>query len=462
MNKIKIIATINNSSNSLEVIEKLILNGVDAIKINMNDVNFDDARKIIDSIKTLNKKLDTGIGIIVEIGEPKLHLGKMNTSSYFKTGDKIRIYTIDTIGDSTKASINNKEAFNDVFRDNYIYTPHTKLKVYDKGDDYIICEVLSGGDVFSYDEVYINKEINAPYLRIKDIKDIEFASTMKVDYIMLPHVKSIDDVMQVTDLLIGLKNDHTSIISKIDSKEATNNIDEIIKISEGILIDRNSLSMEIPMERIPGIQKTIINKSLRSGKVSLVSIDLPDNTPSRIEVQDIANACLDGVDAILINDNINHENLPIKQMKSLESILKEVEDSIDYEAMLYNANKDEGSDITGMIASNVAMTSFKLKCKAIIAPTITGYTARKISRFRPQAPIIAVSPNMETVTSLSIHFGIAPVLIDDLASLDKIIKTSESIAACLIELKHGDKIIITGGYPFKETKNTNFMKIEEI
>lgn len=466
MNKIKLVSSVDSRAVDETVVQKLILNGVDAIKINMNEVSKEDARNIIGITRILNRKLDTGVGIVLEIGSPLIHIGRIQDGeTVFKTDDKIRLYVTDVLGDETKVSVNYPEIIEEVSKNNIITIGNVKLKVTDKGYDYIICEVIDGGIVKEYEKLQIDSGTHTAFLRVKDVKDIEFASEMKVDYLILPRVSNNEDVMQVTDMLIGLRNDHTNVITRVDSKDVIDDIDDIIKTSDGILIDRNNLSMEIPLERIPGLQKNIVNKCLTNGKISLASIDIPLNSkkdPNRVEVQDIANASLDGVDALLINEVVEPDGDYVSSIKKLESILGEIETSIDYDAMYENASREENTDVTGTIATNVASTANRLKCKAIITPTITGYTARKISRFRPVCPIIAVSPNSDTVTSLSLYFGVNPVLIDDLDSLDRIIKISESITKGLISVKKGDKIIITGGYPFKESKSTNFMKIEEM
>lgn len=465
MNKIKVVGTIGSVTDALDVIKNLILNGVDAIRIDMNIFTRKDAEELINDVKALNKKLDTNVGIILNIGMPTIRLGRIQGGeAYFKAGDKVRLYVTDELGDETKAAIDYKDLINDVNKkDTIIIDKNVKMTVFDVGNDYIVCEVFKGGSIHDYDLVSLDTHSN--FLRVKDVKDIEFASTVDADYIELSHVNSSEDVLLVTDMLIGYKNDHTSVISRIETEEAIDDIDNIVKTSDGVLIDRNKLSLVIPMERIPGLQKSIIGKCRRIGKISTVSVDIPVNTndvPSRIEVQDIANASMDGVDAIILNDKIKVNSPYVNSIKKIESILKEIELSIDYTSMFEEALRDENIDVTGMIASNVAATANKLKCKAIIAPTVTGYTARKISRFRPCCPIIAVSPNYETVTALSLQFGVNAVLIDDLYSLDKIIKISEAITKGLIPTQKGDKIIITGGYPFKESKNTNFMKIEEL
>ncbi len=467
MNKIKVVGTIGSDAIDEQIIHDLIINGVDAIKMNMCEIAREDVRKAIEIIRTLNKRLDTGVGVMLEIGSPLIRLDRLiGGEAYFKTADKIRLYTTKVLGDETKASINYPDFVEEINRDDIVTIGgNVKLKVYDKGSDYVICEVIKGGTINDYATVYFKNDSNAPFLKVKDIKDIDFASEMNVDFISLPHVKTNEDVMQVTDMLIGMQNDHTNVLARIDNEAAFDDIDDIVKASDGIVIDRNGLAMEVPAERIPGMQKIIIGKCLRMGKLAIASIDIPLNStdiPSRVEVADIATSVSDGVDALEIYEQIDVKAPFIASIKTLETILKEVEANIDYVTMCENASREEATDVTGMIASNVAMTANRLDCKAVIAPTITGYTARKISRFRPSCPIIAVSPSLDTVTSLSLNFGVNPVLIDDLNSLDKIIKVSENITKGLIQLKRGDKIVITGGYPFKESKNTNFMKIEEI
>ena len=184
--------------------------------------------------------------------------------------------------------------------------------------------------------------------------------------------------------------------------------------------------------------------------------------PTRAEVSDIANAVLDGADAVELCGETTIGKYPVQTLQMMEKIIKSAELDINYNYLMEQAIKTEKRDMTGTLSYSVAGCANKLQCKAIFAPTISGYTARKISRFRPFCPIIAISPNVETVKSLALHFGVIPVLVDELNSLDKIIKKSKEVGIKLIDLKKDDKIIITGGYPFKEVKHTNFMKIEEI
>jgi len=204
-----------------------------------------------------------------------------------------------------------------------------------------------------------------------------------------------------------------------------------------------------------------------AGKISIVATEMissMENTlrPTRAEVSDIANAVLDGCDAVMLSNETTIGRYPIETLQTMEKIIEESENDLDYIELMDKACRTEKQDITGIISHSVANSATRLKAKAIIAPTMSGYTARKMSRFRPSCPIIAISPNENTVRSLNLYFGVVPVLGKGLDSIDKVTKESKKLAIELLDLEENDKIIITGGYPFKEVKHTNFMKIEEI
>ena len=233
------------------------------------------------------------------------------------------------------------------------------------------------------------------------------------------------------------------------------------------MIARGDLGAEIPLERIPGIQKKIISKCHSRGIISIVATELLSNMtnldrPTRAEVSDIANAVLDGTDAVMLSGETTVGKYPVEALNMMEKIIKAAERDIDYNSVLQKSIQTEKRDVTGTLAYSVAGCALNLQCKAIFTPTMSGYTAKKISRFRPVCPIIAPSPNVGTVKSLALNFGVYPVLIDDLKSLDAIIEKSKKLAQEMLALTTKDNIIITGGYPFKKVKTTNFMKIEEI
>ena len=373
------------------------------------------------------------------------------------------------LGDSTKFSISYPNLINEIKVNSLIKINDglIELKIIDKEINYLLCEVIIGGFIEDGKGVNVPVHLNIPFLRQKDIEDIELANELNVDYLALSHVRSYEDVLSVNDMLINLGNDHMAIISKIENEHALEELDEIIRNSEGIMVARGDLGVELPMERIPRIQKMIINKCHIEGKISIVATELLSSMenivrPTRAEVADIANAVLEGTDAVMLSGETTIGNYPVETMDVMSKIIESTEQDQNYYEFLDTSMRSEKQDITGSVAYSAVECAIRLKCKAIVTPTISGYTARKISRFRPSCPIIAITPDINVVKNLSLYYGIYPVLEHDVNSFDKIMKISKEKAKNILKLEEKDKIIITGGYPFKEVKHTNFMKIEEV
>lgn len=471
MNKTKIVATVGPATASKEMLKSLIINGTDVIRINMSHADHSFPRQIVDKVSEINKELNTYTAIMLDIKGPLVRAGKfVNGQAFFKKDDKIRIMTEEVLGDCTKFSTDYPGLINDV-------DDHTILKVDDgtiefevieKGYDYILCQVIKEGIISNHKSInVINTTLRRPYLSSDDISAIKLAHEMNVDFLALSFVSTYENVLDVNDLLINLGNNHIDLIAKIENASAVNDINNIIKVSDGIMIARGDLGVEVPMEKIPGIQKKIITKCHIAGKVSIVATELmstmeKNDHPTRAEVSDIANAVLDGTDAVMLCGETTIGKYPIETIKMMEKVLASAEKDIDYLYLMDQASKTESNDTTGVLAYSVAGSAVRLQCKAIFAPTISGSTAKKISRFRPSCPIVAISPNMSTIKSLSLHFGVYPVLIDDLRTLDSIIEKSKKIAIEGLNLQPGDNVIITGGYPFRKVKHTNFMKIEQL
>ncbi len=470
MNKTKVIATIGPSTDTIEMIEKLITNGVDVIRINTSHASINFCREIIEKLDIVNNKLKSNIALMLDIKGPIIRSGKFeNGSAFYKKGEKIRIYTTPVLGDYTKFSID-YDIVSAIQVGQTITADDGKieLQVISKGSNSLACEVIKEGILSNYKSINIpDLKLNRPYISERDKEYIEFAVTNDVDFLALSFVRTADDVLDVSDLLINFDNDHIGIIAKIENSSAVDEIDKIIKVSDGIMIARGDLGVEIPIEKIPGIQKKIISKCHKAGIISIVATELLSNMadnlyPTRAEVSDIANAILDGTDAVMLSGETTVGKFPIEALKMMEKVIKSAELDIDYDLLLDIASKTEETSTTGSIAYSVASCANKLKCQAIFTPTVSGFTARKISRFRPMCPIVAISPDVKTVKSLALNFGVCPFLINELKTLDSIIEKSKKFAVAALSLEDKDKILITGGYPFKKVKHTNFMQIEEI
>lgn len=471
MNKTKVIATIGPATSSVEMIKSLILSGTDVIRLNMGHSSSDFCRDIIGKVNQINQELGTYVSIMIDIKGPLVRVGKfLEGHAFFKQNDKIRVFMNPVLGDCTKFSIDYPNLINEAEKGMVIKIDdgQVELEILEVGSDYLLCSVQKEGMISDYKNVNVpGIKMNRPYLSQDDKQVIRFAHDMNVDFLALSFVRSSEDVLDVNDLLINMGDDHIGLIAKIENQLAVDDIDNIIKVSDGVMISRSDLGVEIPMERIPGIQKKIITKCHSAGIISIVATELlatmtSMNHPTKAEVSDIANAVLDGTDAVMLCGETTVGKYPLETLRMMEKIIKSAELDINYGYLMDIAAKTEKKDTTGTLAYSVAGCASRLQCKAIFAPTISGYTAKKMSRFRPTCPIVAISPNIETVKSLALHFGIYPILIDDLKNIDDIIDRSKEIASQVLGLEKGDTVIITGGYPFKKVKHTNFMKIEEI
>lgn len=470
MKKTKIIATIGPASKDEEILRELILNGMDIARINMTHANYKFCEDIIAKINKINKDLNTYTAIMLDLKGPDICVGEFTGgSAYLNKGDKIRIYDEEILGDSTKFSVSYSNFIKDVKTNTTIKLSDglMELVVLEKGIDYLLCEVIVGGFIEDNKGVNVmDTKLNIPFLSKKDKEDIRFADKMKVDFLALSFISSYEDVLEVNDMLIELKNDSIGIISKIENEAAIDDIDEIIRNSDGIMVARGDLGVEIPMERVPGVQKSILNKCHIEGKSSIIATEMMSSMetsirPSRAEVSDVANAVLDGVDVVMLSGETTIGKYPVETLATMAKIVEASEDDVNYYDFLDRTMRTEKQDITGSIAYNVVDSANRLKIKLIMTPTMTGYTARKISRFRPISPIIALCPDERIVKNLSLYYGVYPVLIGDIKSFDKMMAKVREVAIKM-GLEGMDKIIVTGGYPFNEVKHTNFMKIEEI
>lgn len=468
MNNTKIVATIGPASSDIETIKQLFCAGMDVIRINMSYADHDFCLDIIKKVEKINKEYSKKIAIMLDTAGPEVQVGKFENGQAFLTkGDKIRIYTNDVLGDKTKFSVNYENLVEDVKINDIIKINDGKisLEIIDKGTNYILCTVINEGVISDNNGLNIpGRKLNIPFLSKKDKEDIEFACTHKIDFLALSYVSSFDDIALVNDMLIEHGNDHLEVISKIENEAGYENIDEIIKLSDGIMVARGDLGVEVPIERVPLIQKSIISKCHQTGKISIVSTEFLSSMkeelmPTRAEVSDVANAVLDGADVVLLSGETTIGKHPVETLQIMEKIISVTEAGMPNTSSL---NREEEQDVTGFVSYSVALCANKLGCKAIVTPTMSGYTAKKLSSFRPKCPIISLSPDEGVVKSLTLHYGVHPVIIPKVKEFDEILDVAKECTKSLMKVEENDKIVVTGGYPFSKVKHTNFMKIEEL
>ena len=471
MNKVKTIATIGPATKDKEILERLITNGVDLVRFNMNYASQEFCDEVIKNLKKIDKELNCHTGIIIDLKGPIIRIGKLSSKeAQLIEKTKIRIYSDPMVGDHTAFSVDCPELIKKVKYDTAlkINDGNVELRVIDKEYNYILCEVVKGG-LIKENQKLVAPDLNLkmPYLSKEDIETIRYADKIKADYLALSFVSCSEDVLKISDELIEINNDHLGILAKIETKDAVENIDEIVDVSDGVIIARGELGISLPIERIPGIQKSIINKCHKQGKISAVMTELlssmeEDSNLTKAEVSDVANAVLDGADAVILCGETTTGKFPVETLIMMEKILRSAETDINYVDYLDRTSKSENNDITGVLSRSIVECANSLECKAIVVPTTSGFTAKRISRFHPSCPIIAITPNKGMVKSLRFYFGIEPVLITDFETFDEVTKKAKEICIDLLGLKKHDCIIVTGSYPLKKVAHTNFIKIEEI
>lgn len=470
MNKTKMIATIGPSSKSKETIKQMILSGVDVIRINMSHSNFEDARNIILKIREINRELSVVTGIMIDTRGPEIRLMELEKNKIkLEEGKTIRIIKNHIIGNENMICLTVPEVINYIrIGDKILLNDGSiTLEVVSNSSDALICEIKNDGYIKSNCSVNIpNANFNIRFLSEYDRETIKFAVLMQVDYLALSHVKDQLDVLDVNDLLIELSDDHIQIISKIENKIAIDEIKSILKASDGVMIARGDLGIEIELEKIPSVQKKIATYAKETEKICIIATEMlstmqENPRPTRAEVSDVANAVLDGTDAVMLSSETAIGKYPIETVQTMNKIIDEIEKEINYNDLLLEFNRKDKTDIPTAIAYSTVDSANRINANAIVCSTMTGLTAKKISHFRPSAPVIAISPNEKTVGGLTINYGIIPVKVPILESTDEIIEKSKEVVKENLNIESKQKIVIAGSFPV-DVEYTNFLKIEEI
>ncbi len=470
MNKTKMIATIGPSSKSKETIKKMILEGVDVIRINMSHSSFEDARDIILKIRELNRELSVITGIMIDTRGPEIRITELEKNKIkLIKGNTIRIIKNNIKGNENMISLSLPDVINyiKVGEKILVNDGNVALEVVSNSSDALICEIKNDGYIKSNCSVNIPKaNFNLRFLSDYDRETIKFAVLMQVDYIALSHVNDQLDILDVNDLLIELSDDHIQIISKIENKNAIENIEEILKVSNGVMVARGDLGIEIEIEKIPSVQKKIATKAKKAEKICIIATEMlstmqENPRPTRAEVSDVANAVLDGTDAVMLSSETAIGKYPVETVSTMNKIIDEIENEIDYNDLLLEFDRKDKTDIPTAIAYSTVDSANRINADAIVCSTMTGLTAKKISHFRPSAPVIAISPIEKTVSGLTINYGIIPVKVPMLDSTDEIIEKSSIISKETLKLEPKSKIVIAGSFPLN-VEYTNFLRIEEI
>lgn len=455
LRKTKIICTIGPASEKKEIMSKLVCEGMNVMRLNFSHGNHREHLEKINTLLEINKETKNNVAILLDTKGPEIRTGDFKDGKViFEKGQKVRICTEDIEGTSEKFTITYKDLYKDVKPGGYILVNDGQLELLIEaieGSD-IVCTCVNGGEVKNRRGINVpGIKLNFEYLSPKDIEDITFGCKQPFDFIAASFARRAQDIIEIKKLLIENGRSDIQIIAKIENSEGLENIDEIIEIADGIMIARGDLGVEVPAEHVPLIQKSIIKKCKEKGKLVITATQMLESMqenprPTRAEVSDVANAIFDGTDAIMLSGESASGKYPEEAVKFMNKIAMETEKNLDYTDLHRQAIETATNDSSEAICMSVAEIATKFNVAAIIAFTKTGFTARRMSRYRPEAPIIAATPSKDTVKALAINWGVKPVISKTLESRGSMIEYANIIAREQ-GAQSGDMILVTGGTP---------------
>ncbi|WP_073344146.1 pyruvate kinase [Caldanaerobius fijiensis] len=470
MRKTKIICTIGPASSDPEIFRLLLGYGLNVARLNFSHGTHEEHGKVIDMIKSVREMESAAVGIMLDTKGPEIRTGKVQGGSVeLAEGQEFILTTDEILGNNEICSITYQGLPQDVKRGDAILIDDglIALKVLDVSGNKIKCFVENGGILGDNKGVNVpGVKVNLPAITEKDISDIIFGIEKGVDFIAASFIRKASDVREIRELLRANGGSHIKIISKIETREGVENIDEIIEVSDGIMVARGDLGVEIAAEEVPIVQKSIIKKCNEAGKIVITATQMLDSMirnprPTRAEVTDVANAIFDGTDAIMLSGETAAGKYPIESLKMMARIAARTEDAIDYEKLL-REKRCYHSTVTDAISHATCTTAQDLGATAVITATKSGLTARMVSKYRPNAPIIAVTYDPVVMRQLSLVWGVYPVITKAVSSTDEMIEEAVKTALASGFVKEGDVVVITAGVPVDQSGTTNLIKVHVV
>ena len=468
MKKTKIICTLGPATDDENVLKKLMLGGMDCARLNFSHGTHEEQKKRVEMVKKLRKELDIPIALLLDTKGPEIRTGSFSGGkAELVEGQTFTLTSEDVEGDNSRCSISYKDLADDIsvgtrllMDDGLIAMAVTAIK----GRD-IICKVIDGGIIKD------SKSVNAPgvtlsmpYMSEKDRADIIFGIENDFDYIAASFVRSCYDVLEIKKILEENNASDIQVIAKIENHQGVDNIDEIIKVSDGIMVARGDMGVEIELEKLPSIQKKLIEKCYRAGKKVITATQMLESMthnprPTRAEVSDVANAVYDGTSAVMLSGETAIGAYPVDSLKTMALIAESTEKDINYCKRFEVNHFYTNLSITKAIGHSAVTTAHDLGAAAIITVTKSGFTAREISSFRPLYPIIATCTNEKIRRQLNLSWGVTPIMCDEKETTDELFDHAVTRSLTTGIVKNGDIVVITGGAPVGISGTTNIVKV---
>ncbi|NME83801.1 pyruvate kinase [Clostridium sp. SM-530-WT-3G] len=472
MQKTKMIFTIGPASDNEETLRKFIEIGMSAARLNFSHGTHETHKEKIDLIKKLRTEMNSPTAIVLDIKGPKIRTHNfINDGVTLREGDTFSfICGEEILGSEKECSISYEELYQDIKVGGKILVDDGLLKFEVTGVDgkRINTKVLVGGEIKNHKGVNVpNVSIKLPSITEKDIEDIKFGCEMGVDFIAASFIRKASDVLDVKKVLKENHGDHIKVIAKIENQEGVDNIDSIIEVTDAVMVARGDMGVEIPIQKVPIIQKMIIKKCNEAGKIVITATQMLDSMirnslPTRAEASDISNAIFDGTDAIMLSGESASGSFPVDAARTMSQIAQETEEFLDYNQLTVRYRETTFKDYAAAISYSACRTANLLDAKAIVAATKSGATARLISRYKPKAPVIAITPYDHVRRGLNLNFGVIPMQCDMFNTTEDILNAAKTAVFNLGITEPGDDIIVAAGMPTTQTGGTNMLKIEKL
>lgn len=473
MRKTKIVCTIGPASESVEKLMQLMEAGMNVARLNFSHGSHEEHEQRIKNIREAARKVNKNIAILLDTKGPEIRTHNMAGGAIeLEPGKNVVISMTEVEGTPEKFSVTYTGLIDDVevgsqilLDDGLIALEVTKI---DHEAKEIHAKILNGGILKNKKGVNVpGVSVNLPGITEKDAEDILFGIRQNVDFIAASFVRRPSDVLEIRKLLEENNGEHIHIIPKIENQEGVDNIDGILEVSDGLMVARGDLGVEIPAEEVPLVQKALIKKCNDLGKPVITATQMLDSMqrnprPTRAEASDVANAIFDGTDAIMLSGETAAGQYPVEAVQTMHNIASRAEKALDHERLLTAKSNDNEYNVTEAICQSVARSALNLDVSAIIAPSESGYTARMISKYRPKAPIVAVTSHERVVRKLALVWGVHACLGEKVGTTDDMLDlaVAESLKTGIV--KHGNLVIITAGVPVGEAGTTNLMKIHVV
>ncbi|MEY4710053.1 MAG: hypothetical protein RLZZ47_1036 [Bacteroidota bacterium] len=466
-NKTKIVATIGPATSSEEMLEKIILAGVDVCRLNFSHGAYELHQEVIDRVRNINNRLGCHVALLQDLQGPKLRIGKVEGEFHLLEGDHVLVTTEEQISTKDVLFVSYKRLIQDCKPGERILLNDGKVSLVftEKVNDTTMrAEVIAGGPLSSNKGFNLpDSSLTVPSLTKKDLADLEYGLSQEVDWVALSFVRTADDIVELKRL-IAEKGTHTKVIAKIEKPEAVKNIDEIIKVSDGIMVARGDLGVEVPLQRVPLIQKTIVEKCLAAAKPCIIATQMMetmilDSMPTRAEINDVANAVLDGADALMLSAETSVGKYPLRVIEVMSSIITDIENDRRTYFKGVKPTPESPSFASDEICFTAVRMSDHLNAKAIVAMTKSGFTGFRVASYRPQADVFIFTDNKKLLATLNLVWGVRGFYYDRFVSTDDTFQDVVDMLKADGMVKEGEYVINCASMPIHKKQRTNTIKV---